>query len=266
MDLATLQYSTSIDTLTLVEPYNSTNYLNEESAYSTSSLKVKYSDSVIIDALFLQTSASKTILSSKLTTRTAECEDSIIEIPLTEDGHIIIYHLILPTNAWIESWAVANQLLNTSYLYYDLNENKIIKVIYDETVSLQRTVSYEISDFDFESFQAMSESWKSLSNPNIPEDMDILHLFITNNLRKCYVQTSYKALANNLNCKEDADLKFRRDLIHMAYTVIQYQIDLNHYDEAQLLYEEFTKCGGLCGDFTEPSKHYGCGCSKKQSH
>lgn len=262
MDLATLQYSTSVDTLTLVEPYNQANYLNEENDYTTSSLKAKYSDTVVIDALFLQTSKSKGILSSILTTRTAECEDSIIEIPLKEDGHLLNYHLILPTENWAKNGAIENQLLLDTYFYFDTQENKIVKMAYDANISLQVKTSYEISAFDFASYTSVANSWSAGFERVIPEDIDVLHLFITNNLRRCYVQTSYLALSNNLSCKEDQELKFRRDLIHMAYTVIQYQVDLNHYDEAQLLYEEFTKCGGLCSDFTEPSRHYGCGCSQ----
>ena len=265
MDLATLQYSASIDTLTLVEPYNSTNYLPEDAEYSSVSFRPKFSDTVIIDIQYLKSSKSEDVISHKVTSRTDCIEDTVVEIPLTEDGHIINYHFVMPTQKWANEGVIQNQLLQSSYVYYDTDRDLIFARIYKASEGgIQVTYDYEISDPEFITiYNDISKNWDSELDKKIPNDSDILHLFITNKLRKCYVQTSYKALSGNINCNTDEDLRYRRDLIHMAYTVIQYQVDLNHYDEAQLLYEEFTKCGGLCSDFTESSDHYGCGCSKK---
>ena len=73
MDLATLSYTTNADTLTLTEPYNSENYCRENSPYISTDLKAKYSDTVVIDALFLKTTQTTSILSSVVTSRTSEC-------------------------------------------------------------------------------------------------------------------------------------------------------------------------------------------------
>lgn len=221
----------------------------EESNSNSNVDRFRYSDTISIDVLQLNSSEGRKLYNPVFSKHDYNLES--ITIPVNFDGWFKICHIIIPTKQWFEN---EKRKGSTSILgfyqgvYY--SDGKEIYKYYNgisEKVDLSEIVERNI---------------RGTTISRYTQD----HFSICF-LRKCYInlcQSIFNSSAfdkcSNKN-KLDCNLTFKRDMVWMAINVINYLVQFNQLGEAQRLVERISSCNGLCSNNSYKSKTNGCGCS-----
>lgn len=182
---------------------------------------------VIQDEEFIEGTAYIYILQHNPTSQiqiiVKEHADEEVVFELSQDGHYTICTVNISTD-------------EQSPYYYKDNE-----IYYGGDIISVQDLLNNIEDYDI--------------YPNYQQYFNIC------NLKSCYYNVCKKILDfseyNKCSTKLDKELLYKRDLIQIAISAIEYLIEQDEYNEAQCILDRIVGCNGLC-----KSSEQDCGCHK----
>ena len=211
-----------------------------------------FSDSISIISIETKTTEKDEFYKTVFVAHTGDSD--LINIPIDFDGWFKVTYIVVPTETWFQQIRTINPNIFRQYsggLYYS-DGNSIYRdsgvgpaeVTIDEIINLDSTIGTSISK--------CSEDYFSICN-----------------LKKCYINLCKQIFESGAfqKCssknKIDCDLTFKRDMLLMAISVIEYLIEFNQFAKAQEILERISSCNGLCSNFQNIKLRHGCGCGKK---
>lgn len=218
-------------------------YLTDENYESG---KLKYAESYSIDSIAYNSSVSTTIVDTSLRKHKSSIDEVLFKVD--KDGWYTLTHIILPSKEWKE-WMCQHhpEELEEGTIYYTdgVRIYKYLKdVVDDEVVTIDELTT------------------RNTLNTNISRVTE--EIFTVHNLYKCYLNWANTVFSsfdfkrcNVKQSQETKDITFKRDFVWAAINIIQYQVELCNYVDAQVILEEMNSCNGFCGS---SSKSVGCGC------
>lgn len=173
------------------------------------------------------------------------------DFDMATDGLYEVTHIILPTEAWLNSAISKNSLTGyTLIYYYDSTSKSLKKYINNASVSVDIAEVLAVNSLDTTTIIRSDKNTFCMCRLN-----DCFY-GMSKSLLDRYQNTCY----NKLDCIQYNI--YLRDILWMAINVIKYLIDLTQYYEAQKILENITLCNGICNaSTTNVSSGGGCGCN-----
>lgn len=207
------------------------------------------------------------ILPHYVTTKSTNVDDKMSFL-LEEDGVFEVYHVIIPTQKWVAQYT--NAELYAAYpngiYYFDASTNKcIFHKLTKSTTSSTTTYTTEDTCVEFETIgqSFVTEVQNNFENGVFKCNYDSDQILSLHFLRLCYVNYCQKIL-DGYTCSKcnstSENITYKRDLASMALSIIQYCMDLNHFDEAARILDWIHACGGICSNNITNERKSGCGC------
>ena len=225
-------------------------YQDEESTSSSDYKQLKYSDTISIVSIQVNTTEK----SESYKTFFAKHDDSrSITVPIDFDGWFEVHYIVLPTIQWFikELGKSNNKLSHYDNIYYS-NGNNIYKYSNGQSVTIELSELEKVEDKPYNNISDCLSNYFSICN-----------------LKKCYINLCKQIFESGAfqKCssknKLDCDLTFRRDMVLMTIHVIEYLVEFSQFAEAQRLLERISSCNGLCDNIPNIKINHGCGCGKK---
>lgn len=194
----------------------------------------------------------------------------ISKFDIKKDGVYHIYHIVTVTKSWLDKYDAAEEapllsnLHNNGLYYFDQQKGQFFfRDFQNEDIPVSKE-NFAKTFFEELGQEVAPEQSQFSASYDVDTAMSIYQL------RLCYVNLCQQ-IFDRMGCSKCHttsldDLIFKRDMIYMAISVINYCIDLKHYHEAARHLEWIHVCGGLCHD-NHPNncgghETKGCGCAR----
>lgn len=223
-------------------------YINDTSDFdSVNSLStLRLDSSITLDVVVKQSNGIGSIYNTKVSENKVQNQ-----LPLKSDGHYFVYHIIVPTEKWLDEIkskydiSYILEFFGNFFYYYNNTKKQFIKVTKDSEEEISIENFYDINNSSL--FKCKSETFSICK------------------LMKCFINYCKLVFEQQTNkCElKNSTLIYARDFVWMAINTIQYYIDLNMLSEAERLLDEIQGCNGFCEDnsFNIIKQDSGCGCS-----
>lgn len=218
-----------------------------------------FEDCVTINVLVHKKTNSEEYIFSEVSHKCSEVEppNPEVELPISdidtiniqEDGHYIIYHIIIPTKDPSEYINQSTELTTNYYWYAD------------------ERIYYKGPNGESDNYE-LKKILGLLSNTNSSIRYACKDIFVLCHLQECFVNHCKDIFSNlyTFQCSKKSSKvdTFNRDLLWMTINVIKYYIENGQYSTAQALLEEFENCGSTICKQSSSTKlnSNGCGCSR----
>ena len=227
--------------------------------------RYKYSESKTLNVIMKINSGKVTLVDVLLHDHNQLVEDPMnpdtylydlekTDFTIKQDGYYNINHIVLPTMDWYLNTyqQQSNDYRNAFETIYIINsDNKLYK--FTEGGFVECTIK-EIIERNHEGTTIQK---------------CIIDVFYTGFLQLCYINYCRKLFQKltkgcNFACapEDTKELTYIRDFLWMVLNVIDYQISVKQYMEAQRVLEMTNYCGGFCqNQELNAGPNTGCGCS-----
>lgn len=182
----------------------------------------------------------------------SDCSEYKIQTP--KDGYVTLYHIVLPTKDYIDSFS-NDEIKAVSYCYYIYDGNVFERKTNDRGERIDTQVCVK----------TLLEVNKSITTASI-NSKDYISIW---NLQKCLVNLCRQIFDNigaNAKCFNinslDKELIFKRDIVWMAINIIKYMTKYNMKNEAARIITQLEGCNGICTQ-TATTNVSGCGCNRQ---
>lgn len=214
---------------------------------------------------------AKVIYQIKYNQLEIENTEDVMSFLLTQDAIYTVYHIIIPTQNWINRQGDTLFQNHKNGVYYyntDLNQ---CQFIISTTTTDEGNGETTVTEYSNVELDTMVNAFFEELNSNSKNDVftfahDTQTTMSLSQLHQCIVNLSQAILEHVgcSKCKVDvSDLVYKRDILQSALNVLNYCIDLEHYEEAQRILDWTHKCGGICSNNTnsdEKRTKAGCNC------
>lgn len=208
--------------------------------------KLKYSGSYTINSVSYNSSVATTIVDTKIQKHSGPIDEVVFKVD--KDGWYTISHIILPSKDWKE-WMC-------QYHPEDLEEGTIY---YTDGVKIYKYMK-DVTDDEVVAVDELTT--RNTLNTNISKVSE--DIFTVHGLYACYMKWANLVFSsfdfkrcNTKQSQETRDITFKRDFVWSAINIIQYEVEMCNYMDAQIILEEMNSCNGFCG---ASSKSVSCGC------
>lgn len=173
-------------------------------------------------------------------------EISQFEFP--QDGLYKVLNVIVPNKQWVVDYLTEHE--TNAYDIYD----KVL--VYDEgKLFIYSQSGYTEIDVDY-----LNEF--NTDNNKISIYKEEEYTFSKCKLRHCFYEINKELFAKICGkCANESDLIYKRDLLWMAFNIIDYLLEKGLLLKAQEVIEQFMSCAGFCNQTNEVGGT-GCGCNR----
>lgn len=175
-------------------------------------------------------------------------QTDIIDYQFKQDGLYKILSVIVPNKKWVDD--------------YYIEHNQHPYDIYDKVLIYDDNTLYEYSSEGYKEIDLTFLNEFNQENLNLTINKTYSYTFSKCNLQKCFYEINkelFSKLCGKCN-KENEFSIYKRDLLWMAFNIIDYLLEKGLLLKAQYILEQFTSCAGFCNQSNEVKGGAGCGC------